>query len=96
MSKTHEEQVIFCVSPEGQGDGMPVLLLGVSTAAWEYMKDGMAHTLDLTSIGLPIKLLIYGAKDHDAVMKVIEEHNAKRGIATLDERRTDFSMKSPT
>jgi len=92
MAKNIEEQMVFAVSP-GSGDGVPVILLGIPEKAWEYMKDGKTHTFDLTRAGLEVKLVLFGAKDHDAAMKLITDGMAERGITVIDERRKDFSIK---
>ena len=94
MAKDINEKLVFGVaqSPEHLGPGV-TLMLGVPAKAWEYMKDGKTHNLDLSSIGLPIQVILFGADDHDAAMRVIEEHNRSLGIATLDERRRDFDIK---
>lgn len=85
-----EDKIIFAVSHEGQGDGVPLVILGVPTGAWEYMKDGKTHTFDLTKAGVPVKLMLYGAASHQAAMDVIDGHFKQTGQPYLDERRTDF------
>jgi hypothetical protein len=91
MSKI-EEKMVFGVSP-GDGDGIPLVLLDIPKGAWEHMKDGKTHTFDLTKIGMPIKIMLYGADDHAAAMKMIEVHLAERGVPYIDARRDDFSIK---
>lgn len=94
MSATKlEEKMVFGVSPEGQGDGVPLILLGIPAGAWEYMREGKTHTFDLTKIGLPIKIMLYGAADHAAAMKLIEGHLSDKGMPYVDARREDFSIK---
>lgn len=88
-----EEKMVFGVSPEGQGDGVPLVLLGIPAGAWEYMREGKTHTFDLTKIGLPIKIMLYGAADHAAAMKLIEGHLTDKGMPYVDARREDFSIK---
>ena len=69
------------------------VLLGVPTAAWEYMKDGQTHTLDLLKLGVPIRIILYGGPDHEAVRKVIDAHNRSLGIVGVrDLSREDFSI----
>lgn len=91
MAQNIDERIVFGVSPRDEGGAD--LLLGIPRGAWEYCKDGKTHTLDLSSIGIPIRLMLYGAESHDAAVRVIEEHNKKLGVAILDERRRDFSIK---
>jgi hypothetical protein len=91
---TREQKIVFAIAPTGQGDGEgPVLLLGVPRGAWDYMKDSKTHTFDLTSLGLPIKLILYGAKDHREAMRAIEDHMKKQGIPYDDQRGADFAIK---
>lgn len=96
MAKTGEEKIVFAYSPDGVlGDGVPLVLLGVPAGAWDYMKDGKTHTLDLTKIGIPIMIALYGAPDHAAAMKVIESALASTGQAMLDLRREEFGIDVP-
>ncbi|TIL29992.1 hypothetical protein [Mesorhizobium sp.] len=88
-----DEKLVFAVSPAGQGDGVPILLVGVPNGAWEYMKDGKTHHFDLTKAGVPVKLLLFGAESHAAAMKVIDDAMKASGTAYLDERLTDFAIK---
>ena len=88
-----EQKLVFAISPQGTGDGVPMLLVGVPRDAWLYMKDGKTHHFDLSSIGIPIKLMMFGAKNHDAVMAVMNQAIAASGDAYLDERQKDFSIK---
>jgi len=60
--------------------------------AWEYMKDGLTHTFDLTGIGVPVRMMLFRGKDHGAVMTEIESAAKAAGIPLLDERRRDFSI----
>lgn len=88
-----EEKIVFAVSPPAKGEVAPVVILGIPKGAWEYMKDGMTHTFDLTKAGLPIKLILFGAESHDAAMKVLSAGIAAKGPAYLDERNKDFSIQ---
>ena len=88
-----EQQVVFAIAPAGQGDGAPMLLFGIPEGAWEQMKDGHTHTFDLTKAGLPLKIVIYGGKDHAEVMKIVSDHMKERNLPYVDERGIDFSIK---
>lgn len=84
-----EEQMVFSVSYEGQGDGVPVVIIGMPAQAWEYMKDGKTHHFDFTNIGVPVKLMMFGAESHDAAMAVL----AQATDVTVDMRGADFWPK---
>lgn len=88
-----DEKIVFAVSPAGQGDGAPVVVLGVPKDAWEYMRDGKTHTFDLTKAGIPIKLVLFGAESHDAAMKMLNAGFAAEGRAYIDARNKDFSIE---
>lgn len=93
MAGNIEDKMVFGISPNGNGDGIPVVLLGIPRGAWDYMHDGKTHSFDLTKVGIPVKILIYGADNHTAAMKMIEGHMSERGLPYLDQRREDFSIK---
>ena len=90
MSGIRENQVLFLKSETE--DGVPLITLGITRAAWVYMKDGKTHTFDLTKAGVSLRLVLFGAKDHADAMKAIETSAKERGIPILDERRRDFSI----
>lgn len=82
-----DTKVIFGVAPNGTGDGVPLVILGIPQTAWDYIKDGKTNTLDLTKVGLNVKLVLFGAPSQDAAMKML---NTDR--ATQDRRNEDFSI----
>lgn len=88
-----ERKLFFAAAPEGTGDGIPMVIIGVPKAAWEYMRNGKTHTIDLTKAGIPVKLMMYGGKNHDTVKKVMDEAAAQSNIVIDDRRREDFSIK---
>jgi excisionase family DNA binding protein len=90
-----EQKMVFAIAPEGQGDGVPLLLLGIPAGAWDHMKEGKTHTFDLTVIGLPVKLMLFGAADHATAMGFIETKLSKEGTPYLNMLDTDFSIKPP-
>lgn len=86
-----EEKVIFAVAPRGECDCD--VLLGVSAAAWEYMKDGKTHTFDLTKLGLPIRIIMFGGSDQTTIRAQIDAHNQRLDAErTEDFSDTDFSI----
>lgn len=84
-------QVVFAISPRGD-DGTDVLL-GVPTAAWEYMQHGKTHTFDLTKLGLPIRIIMCGGADQSQIREWIDRHNRSLGIDVTENRTDqDFSI----
>jgi hypothetical protein len=86
-----EDKIVFGFIPDNSGKAADVVVLGIPTAAWEYMKDGHTHTLDLTKIGIPMKLILFGSATHQAALDVIKQHN--EGKPMEDRRHEDFSVK---
>ena len=86
-----DQKIVFGISHE-VGE-IPTLVMGIPTAAWEYMKDGHTHTFDLSKAGIPVKVVLFGASDHDAVLALIDAGLKASGHPYLDERRKDFSIE---
>lgn len=88
-----DKRMVFAVGDLGR-NGEQALLLGIPAAVWDEIKGGaISHDLDLTVLGIPLKLVLFGGADHSACLKVIEEAARKHGVPLLDERRKDFSIK---
>jgi hypothetical protein len=92
MSRNLEDKLVFAVAPAPDG-GAPLIIIGLPTGAWEHMKDGKTENLDLTRIGLPFKLMMFGAENHSAAMKVLNDFMAASGVPYLDKRNEDFTLK---
>jgi hypothetical protein len=90
---TIEQKVVFAVAPQGQGDGVPVVVLGIPEGAWEYMSKGKTHTFDLTMAGVPVKLILFGGKDHSEVFGILDKTAQVSNTPYLNRMRDDFSMK---
>ena len=90
-----EAKVLFGVSPRGSGTD---LLIGISRASWEYMKDGHTHTIDLTKLGLPVRVIIWGGPTQAALRATVEAHNARLGLPPIDDQtERNFGIEdSPT
>lgn len=52
-------------------DKVPVVLVGLSEAAWDYMRGGLCHDFDLTKIGINAKLVIFRAKTRKEAMDIL-------------------------
>jgi hypothetical protein len=91
MAKNIEEKIVFGLSRDFAG--RTLLLLGIPAGAWEYMKDGKTNQFDLSSVGVPIQVIVYGGATHDEVKGAIDKHNASVGLPAVDLRREDLSIK---
>lgn len=89
MSTKLDEKIVFALSPSDVG---PILTLGIPKAAWEYMKDGKTHTFDLTSLGIPVKLMLFGAESHEGAIQTLKDAAAQQDVPILDRRHKDWSI----
>jgi hypothetical protein len=86
-------KIVFAVAPEGTGDGLgPMLLVGISKDAFEYMKDGKTHDFDLSSIGVPIKMVLFGASTFEEARATVERMAAMSKTRTADLTGRNFSI----
>jgi len=87
--KELNERPVFLI---GKTDEGPVLLIGVPDACRQKLVDGNSHGFDLTKGGIQLKILLYGAKDHDACISILTGYAKENNIPFFDERRKDFSI----
>jgi hypothetical protein len=89
-----ESKTVFAMMPNAQGDGVPVVIIGIPFGAWENLKGEKTSTFDLTKVGIPVKIALFGAETHDRAMALLDGRMKNAGVAYVDERRTDFSIKT--
>jgi len=87
-----EDQILFALLPTKDGQP-PIIMFGIPKGAWEYMKDGKTHTVDLQKSGIPLRFMCFGAENHSAAMKVLNDAAAKLGVPYIDERGKDFTIE---
>lgn len=91
-TKNPNNRIVFGVSMEGQGDDVPLVILGIPGGAWHYMRDGKTHTFGLTSIGVPVKLMLFGAVSYADALDTLKKWNESLCVLTVDMRDRDFSI----
>lgn len=74
-----EEKVVFAIAEDRK-----TVILGVSEASWEHMKNGMTHTFDLTSLGVPFKIIMFGGKTRTDVLKPLNMNENTLDLSGLD------------
>ena len=94
MNQKPNGKVLFVVAPAPAGEA-PTVMLGITPDAWEYMKDGRTHTFDLTKVGAPIKIILFGEKSDEEIEKTVREVAAAKGINIIDRRNEDHGIKKP-
>lgn len=57
-------------------DGIPTLIIGLPEAGWEYCQKGKTHTVDMVPAGIPVRVVLFGGKDHDEINQWLQAHNA--------------------
>ena len=78
-----EEQIVFMMAQTLEG--VPVVVLGLPEAAWEYMKDGKTHTFDFTKVNVPLMLVAFGGKSRETIIEELRSKGAQWGISIKDE-----------
>jgi hypothetical protein len=66
---TDEERMIFAIDLNG---GVPQVIVGIPHGAWEHIKDGEPCVLDLARSNVPVKVVVVGGRDHDAIQATID------------------------
>lgn len=91
---TDEGRVVFGFIPaDTQADGVPILVLGLTDAARDDLARGMGQTLDLTSLGLPLKLVTVGGKDQATIRAALELLVKDSGAPTHTMYDRDLTLK---
>ena len=57
---------------EGNGDGVPFILVGISRRVWEHIRDGNTNHFDLRGFGVNAKVVFFGAADEADAKRTIE------------------------
>lgn len=65
-------------------DGVPILAVGLSAAAWDYIKDGKTHNIDCVKLGIPLRLMIFGGDTRESILKKLREDAKDYGIDVKD------------
>lgn len=86
----NENKVVFLATV--QENGKPIVFLGISKEAWEHMKDGKTHTFDLTKVGIPLQLVLFGGPDKSTITSDLKESAKAWGIEVYDQTDKDFSI----
>jgi hypothetical protein len=89
----HERKIVFALFTAS--DGKPTLILGVPKLAWLYMKDGKTHHFDLSSIGIPLQLMLFGAKNSSQARQFIETGMKLRDQPFHADYDKDFAIQHP-
>lgn len=89
--KSSEAETIFLTSQDE--DGNMILSIGLSKAAWEYMKDGKTHTIDLTQLGANLKLLFFGCENKAAGLEKLKADAKAMGIEIKEGPVKNYGIK---
>ena len=91
MAAPKTDSFVFALSPTP--DGVPLLTIGITRQAWEHMRGGKTNTLDLFAIGIPLKLMLFGARTRREAEDVLLRAAETSGVPLVDGRGTDFGIK---
>jgi hypothetical protein len=87
---TTEERTVFALGHPARSGDPVTIVIGVSKAAWNYMKDGNTHTVDLRKGGINVQFMLFGGDTMESCIEVLKDA-AGGHIPPMDKR--DFSIK---
>lgn len=91
--KDKDQKVLVALGEPLPGQ-LPTVVFGVPQGAWEYMQGGKTHTFDLSAMGIRAQLVMYGAKDYDDAVRVLQDSAASVSMPT--EGLKDLGIKDPS
>lgn len=82
---------------EGVSD-VPTVILGMPIGAWNFMKDGMTHTFDLTKVGVPVRIILFRGANGGDVRRKLADVNIflKSGAIDAQGNLRDLGIEEPT
>lgn len=86
-------QCVFAVTQ--MADGTPLLFIGIPEAAWEHMRVGNTSNFDMTKSGLPFAVSLFGGKDQESLLALIEQGAKAGGLELRKDLKKDFSIDEP-
>lgn len=86
-----ENQVQFAFAPAPDDRSAPTIILGIPREAWTYMKDGQTHQFDLTKVGIPLKLILFGGKTQVEITTTLQSF-VPANVPVQDARHVELSI----
>jgi hypothetical protein len=68
MSRRSEDRMIFAIDFSA---GLPTVTIGIPPGAWAHIRDGNPCTFDLTGASIPVRVVVIGGEDHDAIQATL-------------------------
>lgn len=93
MTKDINESFTFSLAADP--DGGVVIMVGMPRKARDYIADGKTNTADFASLGVPVKLVVFGAETHQDCLDIIKKANEQNALFTEEQMDKDFSIKTP-
>lgn len=86
------ERCVFALGPTEDGGG-PVLIVGFPDGALKKLRKGEHHNFDLTSVGIPLRVMFFSEKTHHQCVELLKKAAAANGKPFHDMRGHDFKIK---
>jgi hypothetical protein len=68
---TNDHKIV--VSVAGTGDRLPMLLVGIPKKAIEVLLSGKTHNIDLVSLGVPLRVILFWCRDSETGTAAIKK-----------------------
>lgn len=92
MSDERKERMVFAVAMDADGAGCTIMI-GITQACWAEMQADFCKDANFHPVGIPVKLIVYGCKDHDDAVRVLKESALAAGADFTVETQADFGIK---
>jgi hypothetical protein len=89
-----DQQIVFAVG--NFPDGVLSLLIGVPRDAWIYMRNGGTQQIDLTKAGIPVRIMMWGTKNHESAVRELEAGVKIKGGKVNKDFDKDFAIETNT
>jgi hypothetical protein len=87
---TDESKVLVAMGAPDHPGGKPVIILGMTEAAWKALEGQKTHHFDFSSVGVHAQLIMFRGESHDDIKRTLAE---AAGSLWDDSRKADGSMK---
>lgn len=66
-------------------DGIPTLIIGLPEEGWKHCQGGKTHLVDMVPAGVPLRVVLFGGKDHAELGEWLAAHNSMVDAAVPDD-----------
>lgn len=65
-------QPLFTVWRRNEGETVPIVVVAIHGATWDHIRSGNTAHFDFSGVGVPAKLIVFGAPDRASARDTLE------------------------